>query len=45
MDPLWKAMSLLRRGKLEKCIDACNELLTETPGDQVRKAWRRWTDE
>jgi tetratricopeptide repeat protein 8 len=35
MDPLWKAMSYLRRGKLEKCIDVCNELLTETPGDQA----------
>lgn len=35
MDPLWKAISYLRRGKLEKCIEACNELLTETPGDQA----------
>lgn len=35
MDPLWKAMSYLRRGKLESCIEVCNELLTETPGDQA----------
>mmetsp|Transcript_19896 Transcript_19896/g.28602 ORF Transcript_19896/g.28602 Transcript_19896/m.28602 type:complete len:502 (-) Transcript_19896:249-1754(-) len=35
MDPLWHAMSKLRRGKLDECIEICNQLLTETPGDQA----------
>lgn len=39
MDPLWKAMSYLRRGKLEKCIEICNQLLTDTPGDQVKNSF------
>ena len=36
IDPLWLAMSKLRRGKLEECINICNELLAANPGDQVR---------
>jgi hypothetical protein len=36
MDPLWYAMSLLRRGKLEACIEACDSMLMTNPGDQVK---------
>ena len=35
MDPLWHAMSKLRRGKLEECIALCDEMLSQNPGDQV----------
>jgi hypothetical protein len=35
VDPLWLAMSKLRRGKLEECINICNEILATNPGDQV----------
>ncbi len=37
VDPLWLAMSKLRRGKLEECINICNEILASNPGDQA--AW------
>lgn len=37
VDPLWLAMSKLRRGKLEECINICNEILATNPGDQA--AW------
>lgn len=37
IDPLWLAMSKLRRGKLEDCINLCNEILSSNPGDQA--AW------
>jgi tetratricopeptide repeat protein 8 len=37
MDPLWSALSKLRRGKYELCIAACDEILAENPGDQA--AW------
>mmetsp|Transcript_18547 Transcript_18547/g.18628 ORF Transcript_18547/g.18628 Transcript_18547/m.18628 type:complete len:502 (+) Transcript_18547:215-1720(+) len=37
MDPLWKAMSKLRRGHYEDCIEVCDELLGANPGDQA--AW------
>ena len=35
MDPIWKAMSKLRRGKLDECIEICNESLSRHPNDQV----------
>lgn len=35
IDPLWSALSKLRRGKLEECITICNEILANSPGDQV----------
>lgn len=34
-DPLWLAMSKLRRGRLDECISICNEILASNPGDQV----------
>ncbi len=37
MDPLWLAMSKLRRGKLDECIKKCDEILEKTPSD--RAAW------
>lgn len=35
IDPLWYAMSKLRRNKLEECITICDEILSANPGDQV----------
>ena len=35
MDPLWLAMSKLRRGKLEDCIQICDKALSTNPNDQV----------
>jgi hypothetical protein len=35
MDPLWHAMSKLRRGKLEECISICDMMLSDSPADQV----------
>lgn len=37
MDPLWLALSKLKRGKLDECIEICNEILTNNPADQA--AW------
>jgi len=37
MDPLWLAMSKLRRGKLEECTKICDDILTTNPSDQA--AW------
>lgn len=37
VDPLWYAISKLRRGKFEECIKICEEILTENPNDQA--AW------
>eukprot|EP00040_Diaphanoeca_grandis_P027781 m.158963 g.158963 ORF g.158963 m.158963 type:complete len:509 (-) comp31114_c0_seq2:72-1598(-) len=37
LDPLFIAMSLLRRRKFEGCIDVCTKLLTKNPLD--RAAW------
>ncbi|KAJ1436097.1 hypothetical protein B484DRAFT_445830 [Ochromonadaceae sp. CCMP2298] len=37
MDPLWYALSQLRRGKYEQCVAACDEILAANPGDQA--AW------
>jgi len=37
MDPLWLAMSKLRRGHYEDCIELCDQLLGTNPGDQA--AW------
>lgn len=37
MDPLWLALSKLRRGKLEECTKICDEILASNPGDQA--AW------
>eukprot|EP01038_Epipyxis_sp_PR26KG_P007096 gene7096-9682_t len=37
LDPLWLAMSKLRRGKLDECIKLCDEMLAQNPGDQA--AW------
>jgi tetratricopeptide repeat protein 8 len=37
MDPLWLAMSKLRRNKLDDCIKICDEVLSQNPGDQA--AW------
>jgi hypothetical protein len=36
MDPLWLAMSKLRRGRLDECIAACDVILSQNPGDQVQ---------
>lgn len=35
LDPLWLALSKLRRGKLEDSINICNDILSNNPGDQV----------
>jgi hypothetical protein len=35
MDPLWLAMSKLRRGKLTECVEICDSILANNPGDQV----------
>lgn len=35
IDPLWLALSKLRRGKLEEAISICNDVLSNNPGDQV----------
>lgn len=37
MDPMWRAMSKLRRGRLDECISTCNEILEIQPRDQA--AW------
>jgi tetratricopeptide repeat protein 8 len=37
LDPLWLAMSLLRRGKLDECIAQCDGILSLQPSDQA--AW------
>ena len=37
MDPLWFALSYLRRGKYEECIAVCDTLLQQKPSDQA--AW------
>jgi len=37
MDPLWAAMSKLRRNQLDECIGLCDQLLSQNPGDQA--AW------
>lgn len=41
IDPVYKAMHLLRRRKFDECIDVCTRLLDENPRDQVRLAARR----
>ncbi len=35
LDPLWFAISKLRRGKYEDCVTICNSVLSTNPGDQV----------
>jgi hypothetical protein len=35
VDPLWLALSKLRRGKLDECIAICDEILSVNPNDQV----------
>ena len=35
LDPLWHAMSKLRRAKYDECIAICDEMLSINPGDQV----------
>ena len=35
LDPMWEAMSNLRRGRHEKCIELCNNALNENPSDQA----------
>ena len=35
MDPLWRALSKLRRGRLEECIEECNVRLDDNPNDQA----------
>jgi hypothetical protein len=35
MDPLWLAMSKLRRGKLDECVSICDEALAKNQNDQV----------
>jgi len=35
IDPLWHALSKLRRGKYEECIAICDEMLANNPQDQV----------
>lgn len=35
MDPMWMAMSKLRRGRVEECIKICDGVLGEHPNDQV----------
>lgn len=37
MDPLWLAMSKLRRKKLDECIEICDQVLAQNPVDQA--AW------
>ena len=37
MDPLWHAMSKLRRGKLDDCISIADEVLAKNPRDKA--AW------
>lgn len=37
IDPLWHALSKLRRGKLDQCIAICDEMLANNPNDQA--AW------
>ena len=37
MNPLWLAMSKLRRGKLDECISICDDLLSQNAADQA--AW------
>ena len=37
VDPLWMAMSKLRRGRLQECISICDEILSANPSDQA--AW------
>eukprot|EP01032_Pedospumella_encystans_P002234 gene2234-2624_t len=37
IDPLWHALSKLRRGKYEECIAICDEMLANNPQDQA--AW------
>lgn len=37
MDPLWLAMSKLRRGKLDECVTICDEALAKNQNDQA--AW------
>jgi len=37
IDPLWHALSKLRRGKYEECIAICDEMLANNPHDQVGK--------
>lgn len=35
LDPMWHALSKMRRGKFEECIALCNEKLNENPNDQA----------
>ncbi len=35
LDPLWHALSKLRRGKYDECIAICDEMLANNPQDQV----------
>jgi len=35
MDPLWHAISKLRRGKLDECIEICDSMMSNNPGDQA----------
>ena len=37
IDQLWLARSKLQRNRLDECIEICNNLLNENPGDQA--AW------
>jgi tetratricopeptide repeat protein 8 len=37
MDPMWLALSKLRRGEHKECISLCDELLETNPRDQA--AW------
>ena len=32
---MWRAMSKLRRGRLDECVLICNEILENQPRDQV----------
>lgn len=32
---MWLALSKLRRGKIDECIEACDALLYQNPADQV----------
>ena len=36
LDPVWHAMSKLRRRRFDDCIKLCSEVLEENPYDQVR---------
>ena len=40
LDPLWHALSKLRRGKYEECIAICDEILANNPNDQVTNTFR-----